>query len=86
MDLVRYPGLWEAFLLVAPYAYDAQALDAGGAEVLHLSDAGDLRVVLAPQERREVEALIGAHRLVPVEPRRPWWVRWRERLLSRDVR
>ncbi|MEW1959209.1 hypothetical protein [Kineococcus sp. NPDC059986] len=74
------PRLWNAFVLVAPHAYDAEVRDVDGGEVASLSDEGSLVVHLNAEQHEHLAAVTGAHRLrllgspTPRRQRR-WWRR-----------
>lgn len=78
-DVRRYPHLWDAFVLVAPHAYDAEVRDADGTEIASLSDEGTLVLHLSAEQREHLVTTIGAHRLrlLQSSSSRRWWAPWR---------
>lgn len=62
-DVRAHPDLWDAFVLVAPHAYDAEVRDADGEEIASLSDEGTLVVHLDDEQHQDLATLLGAHRL-----------------------
>jgi hypothetical protein len=62
---------WEAFVIFAPYAYDASAWTADSHQIVALSDAaGSIVAALTPQQERAVAADVGPDVLVPLKQRR----------------
>ncbi|MCI2237787.1 hypothetical protein MO973_16370 [Paenibacillus sp. TRM 82003] len=78
-DVRTHPHLWDAFVLVAPHAYDAEVRDAHGTQIASLSDEGTLVLHLDDEQHQRLAALIGVHRLrlLDLSARRRWWVPWR---------
>ncbi|GAB3216286.1 hypothetical protein GCM10027586_07910 [Kineococcus gypseus] len=77
-DVRTHPHLWDAFVLVAPHAYDAEVRDAHGTEIASLSDEGTLVLHLDGEQHERLAALIGAHRLRLLDlPARRRWAPWR---------
>ncbi|WP_337060810.1 hypothetical protein [Kineococcus sp. G2] len=74
-DVRTHPHLWDAFVLVAPHAYDAEVRDAHGSEIASLSDEGTLVLRLDDEQHARLTALVGAHRLrlLDLPARRRWW-------------
>lgn len=73
-DVRTHQHLWDAFVLVAPHAYDAEVRDEAGEEIASLSDEGTLVVHLDDEQHEDLATLIGAHRLHRLDSlrRRQW--------------
>lgn len=79
------PDSWEAFELVAPYAYNAGALDRDGHYFIRLHDEGEMALHLTPEQLLRVQSALATDRLVPIESH-PGWLSRRLARLTRGVR